>query len=102
MKKVIEERKDIAFYIKLYPLKVHPGAYEKAKAIECQKSLALLEDAYDQKPIPPPTCEATIIDENMRLAEKLEINSLPTLILPNGKMIPGYIEADSLKNLIGK
>jgi thiol:disulfide interchange protein DsbC len=102
MKKTIEERKDIAFYIKLYPLKSHPGAYEKAKAILCEKSLALLEDAFDKKPVPPPACETTVIDETMKLAEKLGINSLPTLILPDGKALAGYRDAEALKSLIGK
>jgi thiol:disulfide interchange protein DsbC len=102
MKKIIAERKDVAFYIKLYPLKIHPGAYEKSKAIVCEKSLALLEQAYEKKPLPKATCETTVVDENMKLAEKLRINSLPTLILPDGRVIPGYKDAEALKALIGK
>ena len=102
MKKIIAERKDVAFYIKLYPLKIHPGAYEKSKAIVCEKSLALLEQAYEKKPIPKATCETTVIDENMKLAERLRINSLPTLILPDGRVISGYKDAEVLKTLIGK
>jgi thiol:disulfide interchange protein DsbC len=102
MKKIIEERKDIAFYIKMFPLvKIHPGAYEKAKAIVCEKSLTLLEDAFEEKPLPKLNCETTVVDENIRLAEKLGINSLPTLILPDGKIISGYIDSKTLMNLIG-
>ena len=51
MKKIVEERKDIAFFIKMNPLKNHPGAYEKAKAIVCEKSLALLDDAHSRQAI---------------------------------------------------
>jgi thiol:disulfide interchange protein DsbC len=102
MKKIIAERKDVAFYIKLFPLKSHVGAYEKAKAIACEKSLALLEMAYDKKPLPKATCETTIIDENIKLAERLKINSLPTLVLPDGRVISGYKDAEVLKTLIGK
>ncbi len=102
MKKIIEERKDIAFYIKMFPLvKIHPGAYEKAKAIVCEKSLTLLEDAFEGKPLPKANCETTIVDENMRLAEKLGISSLPTLILPDGRVISEYIDSKALTNLIG-
>jgi len=101
MKKIIAERKDIAFYIKMFPLvKIHPGAYEKAKAIVCEKSLILLEDALAGKPLPKPNCETTIIDENIRLAEKLGISSLPTLILPDGRVISGFIDSKSLTNAI--
>ncbi len=103
MKKVIEERKDIAFYIKLFPLmRIHPGAYEKSKAIVCENSLALLEDAFDKKPLPTPKCETPVIDENVKLAEKLGISSAPVLILPDGKVIEGYRDAKALINLIGK
>lgn len=101
MKKIVEERKDIAFYIKLFPLKIHPGAYEKSKAIACENSLALLEDAFDKKPLPKPKCETPVIDENIKLAEKLAISSLPALILPDGRVIVGYRDSKTLINLIG-
>jgi len=101
MKKTIEERKDIAFYIKLYPLKSHSEAYEKSKAIVCEKSLALLEAAYEKKPLPKPSCETTVIDENIKLAEKLGITSLPSIVLPDGRVFPGYRDAKSLIGLIG-
>jgi thiol:disulfide interchange protein DsbC len=101
MKKTIEDRKDIAFYIKLYPLKIHSEAYEKSKAIVCEKSLPLLEAAYEKKPLPKPSCETTVIDENIKLAEKLGITSLPSIVLPDGRVFPGYRDAKSLIGLIG-
>jgi thiol:disulfide interchange protein DsbC len=101
MKKVIEERKDIAFYIKLFPLKIHPGAYEKSKTIVCENSLALLEDAFDKKPLPAPKCETPVIDANIKLAEKLGLSSVPVLILPDGRVIQGYRDSKTLINLIG-
>lgn len=101
MKKIIEERKDIVFYIKLFPLMIHPEAYEKSKAIVCEKSLALLEEAFDKKPLPKPNCETSMIDENIKLAEKLGISSVPVLILPDGRVIHGYRDSKTLVNLIG-
>jgi thiol:disulfide interchange protein DsbC len=101
MKKVIEERNDIAFYIKLFPLRIHPAAYEKSKAIVCEHSLALLEEAFEKKPLPKPKCETPVIDENIRLAEKLGISSVPVLILPDGRVIEGYRDSKTLINLIG-
>jgi len=101
MKRIIEERKDIVFYIKLFPLRIHPEAYEKSKTIVCENSLALLEEAFDKKPLPKPKCETPIIDENIKLAEKLGISSLPVLILPDGRVILGYRDSKTLINLIG-
>jgi thiol:disulfide interchange protein DsbC len=96
MKKVLGERKDIAFYIKLYPLPMHKDAYGKAKTVVCEKSLALLEDAFANKPLPPAKCETSVIDDNLKLAEKLGIRGTPAIIMPNGTIIPGYKDAPSL------
>ena len=101
MKKVIAERKDIAFYIKMFPLPMHKGAYDKSKAIVCEKSLALLEDAFAGKELPKPKCETSAIDDNIKLAEKLGISGTPALILPNGRVIPGYKDAKGIMELIG-
>ena len=103
MKKILEERKDIVFYIKLYPLKqLHPEAYEKSRAIVCEKSLTLLEEAFEKKAIPKASCDTTAIDETMLLAEKLGISSTPTSILPDGRIVPGAVDAKTLLDMIGK
>ena len=80
---------------------MHPEAYEKSKTIVCEKSLALLEAAYEKKPLPKPSCETMVIDENIKLAEKLGITSLPSIVLPDGRVFPGYRDAKSLIGLIG-
>jgi thiol:disulfide interchange protein DsbC len=102
MKKVIAERKDIAFYIKMYPLPMHKDAYDKAKAIVCEKSLALLEDAFEKKPLPKPKCETTVIDENIKLAQNLGISGTPAMIFPDGKIVPGALDAKAIIEKIGK
>ncbi len=102
IKKVVQDRKDIAFYKKMFPLKIHPEAYEKSKTIVCEKSLEMLENAFEKKPLPKPKCETTAVDENIKLAEKLGISGTPALIMPDGRLISGYREAKVLKELIGK
>lgn len=85
----------------MLPLKSHPQAYEKSKSIVCEKSLALLDDAYEKKSLPRPKCETLAIDENIRLAQKLGITNTPTFILPDGTIIPKYVDAKTLiKKLI--
>ena len=105
LKKITEERKDIAFYIKMFPLvKIHPQAYEKAKAILCQdsndKSLKLLEDAFAKKELPKPTCETKAVDETISLGTKLGITGTPSLVFQNGRKISGALDAKTLKKLI--
>jgi thiol:disulfide interchange protein DsbC len=101
MKKIVEERKDIVFYIKMYPLKMHPAAYDKAKAIVCEKSLDLLESAHSNKPLPKPNCETNAVDESIKVAEKLGVSGVPVLILPDGRMMSGYRDAKSILTLLG-
>jgi len=100
MKKVVAERKDIAFFIKMLPV-TGVQAYEKSKTIVCEKSLKLLEDAFEKKPLPKPNCETTVLDENIKLAEKLGISGTPAIILPDGKVIPGYKDAKGIMEMIG-
>ncbi len=102
MKKVVAERKDIAFFIKMLPLPTHKEAYDKAKAIVCEKSLSLLENAFEKKPIPKPKCKTTVIDDNIKIAQKLDVSGLPTMIMPDGRVVSGYHDANALKSLIDK
>ncbi|MEW6674875.1 MAG: DsbC family protein [Nitrospirota bacterium] len=96
IKKVVAKREDIAFYIKLFPLKIHPDAYWKSKSILCNKSLKLLEDNFEKKPIPRPNCEAKEIDETIKLAESLGISGTPTSIMPDGSVHVGFLDAEKL------
>jgi len=100
MKKVLQKRKDIVFYNKLYPLPIHKDAYWKSNSIVCAKSLTMLEDNFDNKPIKRTTCNTKEVDNNIKLAEKLGITGTPTFILPNGKMHSGTMPADELIKLI--
>ena len=100
MKSLIEEYEDIAFYIKLLPLKKHPTAYKKSKAIVCLRSIALLERSFDGRPLPEPTCETTEVDDTIDLAERLGIATTPTIILPDGGVVQGFKDRETLLNLI--
>ncbi len=100
LKKIVEKRKDIAFLLKMYPLAIHPEAYDKSKAIVCEKSLKLLEDAFAGKKLPPPSCETTVIDDNIELARRLGIEGTPAIIFPDGRLIPGYVDANTLLEVL--
>jgi thiol:disulfide interchange protein DsbC len=102
MEHIIMTRKDIAFFIKMFPLQSHPNSYEKAKTIICTKSAKLLAQSLAGQPLPPPVCETDQVEQNIKLAEKLHINSTPTLIFPNGKVFPGYRPADVILSILEK
>jgi len=101
LQQVVRRDPDIAFQIKLYPLKMHPNAYSISKSIVCRKSLALLEDSFAGKIVPPPLCETDQIDRNIELVSTLGIRSTPTLVLPDGRVMSGFKEADDILRLVG-
>jgi len=101
IKQVLEQRKDIVFYLKMFPLvQLHPQAYKKATAIACEKSnekaIKLLEDAFAKKALPEPSCKTKIVDDNTALANKLGISGLPTLIFEDGRVVSGALSAEDL------
>ncbi|MCP3678515.1 MAG: DsbC family protein [Deltaproteobacteria bacterium] len=100
IKKIIEKRPDVAFLIMLYPLDIHPQAYDKSKAILCEKSVKLLDDALTGKALPTPTCDAPGLDRSIASAKSLGINGTPAIIFPDGRLLPGFVEADVLLNLL--
>jgi thiol:disulfide interchange protein DsbC len=100
LKKIIAERKDIVFYLKLMPLKFHPDSYWKSQSILCAKSLALMEDNFEKKPIPRPDCDTKVPDENLRLAADLGVTGTPTIIMPDGMVLVGGRDAAKLTRLI--
>jgi len=100
IKKVVKKRKDIAFYIKLYPLPMHKEAYGKSKAILCENSLDMLNAAFEGRPVPEAGCDSKELDANIETAKKLGITGTPGIILPDGSLIPGYLESDALIDLI--
>jgi len=101
MKKVVAQRKDIAFYLILFPLvQIHPESYKKTQAVMCEKSLVkaleMLENAYAKKPIPEPSCKTTAIDENLNLGKRLGISGTPTLIMPGGDILGPVSTAEEI------
>jgi protein-disulfide isomerase len=79
---------------------MHPDAYWKSKTIVNKNSLQLLEDSYESKPIPKPEMETDEIDNNIRLGTELGISGTPTLIMPDGLMVGGLIDADTIIELV--
>lgn len=100
LKKVIAENKDIVFYLKLMPLKIHPDSYWKSQSIMCSGSLQMLEDNFEKKPIPRPSCQSPVIEENLRLATELGISGTPTLIMPDGFVLFGGRNAKGILDLV--
>ena len=102
LKQVVKKRKDIAFYVKLFPLKIHPKSREKSESIVCTKSIKMLEDSLAGKPVPAPDCKNDLLEKSITFLKEHGIHSTPTLILPDGTVQPGYRKAAQLIEIIDR
>ena len=101
LRKTVKADPDIVFFIKLYPLKkVHPDSYRIAQAIVCEESIDLLEASFAGKKIPDPKCKSDVVDKTIELARKLGITSTPTMVLPDGRLAPGFMPSEEILRLI--
>lgn len=100
MKKVLAERKDVAFYLIMFPLEMHKDAYKKAQAILCDKSAKLADDAFSGKEVPEPKCSNEVVERTKALGLSLGVNSTPMLVREDGTVNAGALPADKLSEWI--
>lgn len=101
IKKAVAKDADVAFLVMPYPREKNDKAtYRKCLAVVCSKSEKLLDDAYAGKELPEAACKTDAVDKTIRLTERLKIEGTPTMILPDGRMISGYMEAEALLALL--
>jgi thiol:disulfide interchange protein DsbC len=102
LKKLVALEPDLAVYIELFPLKMHPHAYDKARVILGAKSLALLDKSFAGGSLPAPGARDAKkpVDDTMRFAESVGISSTPTLVLPDGRILPGVKDAETMRKLL--
>jgi len=102
LKNLVKIAPDVAIYIMLYPLPMHPGSYDKSRAIFESMSLDLLDKAFEGKDVPKPSKEGSkaAIDENIKFANSNGISGTPTLVMPDGKIQVGMRDAETLKKML--
>jgi thiol:disulfide interchange protein DsbC len=74
--------------------------YDKMVSVWCaddpQKAIT---DAKADRPVPPKQCDNPVSDE-YNLGRALGVTGTPTLILENGQVIPGYVPAQRLVQML--
>jgi thiol:disulfide interchange protein DsbC len=100
LKKVIAENKDMAFYLKLIALPMHPDARWKSQTMLCANSIKILEDNFEGRPVPKPDCDTKAVDDNINLARELGITGTPTLVMPDGLVVAGVRDAKTIIDMV--
>jgi thiol:disulfide interchange protein DsbC len=102
LKKLSTLDPNLTVYIKMFPLKMHPNAYDKARVILGSNSLALLDKAFAGEKLPDPGGQdrKEPVDDTIRLGESLGIGGTPVMIMPDGRLISGAMNAEKIEQLI--
>lgn len=104
IRKIAAERSDVAFLVRVYSRNNHPATVEKARSIVCGKEEAAkrLDDAFAGKALPEAKCGTDAVEVTARTAARLGIQGTPAMVLPDGRLISGYLDADSLLELLAE
>jgi len=102
LKTLAKTAPDVAIYIVPFPLPMHPGAYDKARAVLEAQSLDVLDKAFEGKEVPKPAQDASKarIDANIKYGNSNGITGTPTMVLPDGKIVVGGRDAEKLKKML--
>jgi thiol:disulfide interchange protein DsbC len=90
-------------YVFMFPLEqLHPGTTKLAKSIWCSKDNGTAWHKATAEGVMPKentTC-ANYVADTQALGEKLGVTGTPTLIRPDGKLVPGALRGADLENFI--
>lgn len=100
MKKVLEKRSDVVFFLKLTLIRKNPELEKKSKAIVCSKSLKALEDAFEGAALPTTECQTKELEENTKFMEANGFNGVPVTLFPDGSAQVGFVESSVLEKRI--
>jgi thiol:disulfide interchange protein DsbC len=99
-KGIVEKNPDVAFFVRPFPRNGDRPTHETALSIVCAGTARALEDAFAGVPLPKGECGSTAVDETIRAANRLNIRSTPTMVFPDGRVVPGALEADAILSLL--
>lgn len=102
IKQVVAKDSRVAFFVLLYARNNNPATVAKALSIVCGKTdgAKLLDDAFAGKKLPPAKCKTKAVEETAKLANRLGIQGTPAMVLPDGRLISGYMQADALLKIL--
>ncbi|MGB3400720.1 MAG: DsbC family protein [Candidatus Deferrimicrobiaceae bacterium] len=101
-KKVVAKDPDVVFFVKLYSRNNNRQTIEKILSVLCGKQDApkRMDDAFAGRPLPKPTCSTSAVEETALLARQLRLRGTPAMVLPDGRIINGYRDADTILKLL--
>jgi thiol:disulfide interchange protein DsbC len=99
-KGIVATNPDVAFFVRPFPRNGDRPTYETALSIVCAGTAQALEDAFAGKPLPKGECGSKAVDETIEAAKRFNIRSTPTMVFPDGRVVPGALEAGNILSLL--
>jgi thiol:disulfide interchange protein DsbC len=99
-KGIVAKNPDVAFFVRPFPRNGDRPTYETALSIVCAGTAQALEDAFAGKPLPKGQCGSKAVDETIQAAKRFNIRSTPTMVFPDGRVVPGALEAEMILSLL--
>lgn len=90
---------NVTVYTFLYPV-LSPDSTAKAKQIWCSQDRAKAWESWmleRQAPLASGNCNTAALDSNLALGAKMNVTGTPTVILVDGRRLPGAVDAGRLE-----
>jgi thiol:disulfide interchange protein DsbC len=112
LKSFLQDHKDHAVYVLLFPLPIHQKSQEKSETVYCLGSLKEKEEAMEglfkgileNKPFDLPKakkCDISGLDRIKRYGiNTLKLKGTPLIVLPDGRVIDGFVSKKDLEDVI--
>lgn len=97
----LQKINNVTVYMFLYPI-LGPDSVDKSHNLWCTKDRggAWLDWMLRAKAAPEAKCDIAAVDRNVEFGRKYKITGTPTMILPDGRRVPGAIAAQDVEKLL--
>jgi thiol:disulfide interchange protein DsbC len=98
LEQTVKQLDNVTIYTFLYPI-LSEDSTAKARAIWCSPDRAQTWEAWmlDKKTPAAAACDSSTVDRNVALGRSLNITGTPTVILANGRRLPGAVPLEQLE-----
>jgi thiol:disulfide interchange protein DsbC len=99
----LQKVKDVTVYMFLYPI-LGPDSTDKSRNLWCSKDrgAAWLDWMLHQKAAAEASCDIAAVNRNVEFGHKYHISGTPTMILTDGRRVPGAMPPDQVEKLLAE
>jgi len=99
----LQKVNNVTIYWFLYPI-LGPDSTDKSRNLWCSKDKAgaWLDWMLRGKPAPEANCDTAAVARNVEFGRKYKVTGTPTMILEDGRRVPGAVPASEVEKLLAE